>query len=545
MDRENLFQKEWILPSRILRAEGCDGSENLLAQRTDQSAFASVGCCTMRPGGFVLLDFGKELNGGARLIFGACGGKKNVRVRLRFGESAMECMAELGEKNSTNDHSVRDQELLAPWVGMLEYGNTGFRFLRIDNLENVPFELVQAFAAFTCYRRPFEGSFLCGDDRLNRIWDVGAYTLRLNMQHYIYDGIKRDRAVWIGDMHPESLSVQKLFGWDGHVERSLDFIRDLTPPQQWMNGIPAYSLWWIKIHYDWFVQNGNAAYLREQVGYIRELVGRIVQFIQPDGRNTIEFKFIDWPSSENAPAQDAGIHALLVMALGAARKIFERFSMPADARLCAEYLRRLSLARPDANDNKQALALLVYAGVCDAETANRTLLSVDPLRGISTFLGCYLLQARGMAGDVQGALEVIRRYYGAMLDLGATTFWEDFNYDWLAGAQPIDRILQPGEYDVHGDNGAYCYKGFRHSLCHGWSTGPIPFLSEYVLGVRVREAGCKAVEIAPDLGGLEWAEGTYPTPYGNIFIRHELANGTVRSEIRAPEQVHILCKTAE
>ena len=35
---------------------------------------------------------------------------------------------------------------------------------------------------------------------------------------------------------------------------------------------------------------------------------------------------------------------------------------------------------------------------------------------------------------------------------------------------------------MHGDNGAHCYSGFRHSLCHGWSAGPVPFLAEAVLG---------------------------------------------------------------
>ena len=34
------------------------------------------------------------------------------------------------------------------------------------------------------------------------------------------------------------------------------------------------------------------------------------------------------------------------------------------------------------------------------------------------------------------ALDVIRTYWGAMLDLGATTFWEDFNIDCC----PVHRV---------------------------------------------------------------------------------------------------------
>jgi len=42
------------------------------------------------------------------------------------------------------------------------------------------------------------------------------------------------------------------------------------------------------------------------------------------------------------------------------------------------------------------------------------------------FYGYYMLNARAEAGDYQGAMDNIREYWGSMLDLGATTFWEDF-----------------------------------------------------------------------------------------------------------------------
>ena len=69
--------------------------------------------------GFVVLDFGKEMNGGIRILTYAANNVLNEKkfgetlsesasVRIRFGESLSECYAELGEKNATNDHSLRD-----------------------------------------------------------------------------------------------------------------------------------------------------------------------------------------------------------------------------------------------------------------------------------------------------------------------------------------------------------------------------------------------------------------------------------------------------
>jgi hypothetical protein len=93
---------------------------------------------------------------------------------------------------------------------------------------------------------------------------------------------------------------------------------------------------------------------------------------------------------------------------------------------------------------------------------------------------------------------------------------------------------------LHGDFGAYCYLGFRHSLCHGWASGPTAWLSQTVLGVQPLEPGCRRVRIVPQLGHLAWAEGSYPTPLGPIKIRHErLADGSVKSKIDAPEGIAV------
>ena len=76
------------------------------------------------------------------------------------------------------------------------------------------------------------------------------------------------------------------------------------------------------------------------------------------------------------------------------------------------------------------------------------------------------------------AIELMKEYYGAMLDRGATTFWEDFHMEWLEGSGRIDAI-DLTKKDIHGDYGAHCYVGFRHSLCHGWSAGVAKFIKEH------------------------------------------------------------------
>ena len=103
-----------------------------------------------------------------------------------------------------------------------------------------------------------------------------------------------------------------------------------------------------------------------------------------------------------------------------------------------------------------------------------------------------MLEALAKAGEYEKAIDIINTFWGAMLDLGATTFWEDFNLDWIPNAAPIDEPVPAGKKDIHGDFGAYCYPGFRHSLCHGWSSGPTTWLSDHVLGIKNRRRRAQA-----------------------------------------------------
>lgn len=547
--------RRYVTPTRLVWQSRENGArvetpEKLLQAGSGQVTLSAPASCVLRnegkaPG--ILLDFGRELQGGVQIAvqdLKAVGSNgKTVRLRVRFGESVSEAMSELGEKGSQTDHATRDQICQAPWLGTVEIGNTGFRFVRIDLEEPGAMLALKSVRAVFLYRDlPYLGSFRCSDERLNRIWQTGAYTVHLNMQDYLWDGIKRDRLVWIGDMHPETSTISTVFGNVDIVPRSLDLIRNETPPGQWMNGISSYSLWWIIIQQDWYRHNGDLAYLRQQQPYLMALVQELQKHIGANNEETLpEGRFLDWPSSENKPAIHAGLHALLVLAFQAGAEMCHALGDDATRQQCLDAVTRLRKHVPDPNHSKQAAALMALAGLGDAKTLNHDVLAVDGAKRLSTFYGYYVLQARAKAGDVQGCLDAIRQYWGGMLDMGATTFWEDFNLDWMVNAGRIDELPVEGKKDIHGDYGAYCYVGFRHSLCHGWASGPTPWLSEHVLGVQIMEPGCKTLKITPHLGDLQWAEGAFPTPLGVVNIRHDKqADGTIQSKVDAPAGVKIV-----
>ena len=474
-------------------------------------------CVILKKGGSILLDFGIEFHGGIRIVNTA----KTRRIRLRFGESASEAMG-----NPNQDHAIHDTKLDLPWMGMLEYGNTAFRFVRIDALSGTV-ELINVLGVALYTDIPCIGRFKSSDDRLNKIWETAIYTVRLNMQDYIYDGAKRDRLVWMGDLNPEIRAIMTAFQDLSLVEKSLDFIVAHSKELSRINGMPSYSFWWIITVYEYCMRSGNLTFAEKYKNEIIEMLQTFATFISPAGAEAIpEGRFLDWPSFENKVAMHAGLHGLLYWTLEYGAKLCSLLGI--DSSIAFDARKRMSCYVPDCGDSKAAAAMLTISGLKDCSDV----LLKKTFEGISTFFGFYMLQAQPTAA----ALELIRRYWGAMLDYGATTFWEDFDLRWLKNTSPISELPVPGKDDLHADFGNYCYKGFRHSLCHGWSSGPAPFMSERVLGITILEPGGKKILVKPDLGGLEYVCGELPI--GQAVVKVE-ADASGRLEISAPSSIEV------
>jgi hypothetical protein len=65
------------------------------------------------------------------------------------------------------------------------------------------------------------------------------------------------------------------------------------------------------------------------------------------------------------------------------------------------------------------------------------------------------------------------------------------------------------------------------SDCHAWGAHPLFHRLASILGIRPAAPGFAAVRIAPMLGGLEHAAGTWPHPLGDIRVAVRGAHGRV------------------
>ncbi len=547
-------QRKVIYPTRVVLTKGnVTGAQYLTKIRPAQVAiYGYTDQCTLdnrnsTENAAVLVDFGREIHGTVTVsVWNQTGwteARPYIDYILRLGESVSEALTPIGTKNAGNDHAVRDSvKQTGPWSSN-ESNESGFRFAYVELVSPDVYLELRCIQGTLIYRDiEYRGSFTSSDPLLDQMYDTAAYTVHLNMQRYLWDGIKRDRLVWAGDMNTELATILAVFGDNEVVRKSLDFVKSVTPTDESMNGISAYNLWWLLCHYDLYMGTGDYDYLKEQKDYFSELLLRYVTYVGEDGAEMLPGgRFFDWPTSSFEGQKHAGLQGLLRLALLRGGDMMKTLGESETALRCYEAADRLLLHKPDPEGAKQPAALLVEGGIMDAKEAFERVISPGGAAGFSTFLGYYTLCAVAEAGEYRAAVDMMKAYWGKMLELGATTFWEDFDIAWAENASPITEPVPEGKADIHGDFGAHCYVKLRHSLCHGWASGPAPWLAKYVLGITPLEPGCRKVLFKPHLCGLDWVKGTYPTPYGDIVIDLSMEGGFCR----APDGVEVVCDLSE
>lgn len=497
---------------------------------------------TIKKGGYLILDFGEELIGRLHLLTGMC---DKTKVRIRTGESVAEVCAEIGEHNACNDHSLRDSVYPLPALSDFSTTESGFRFARIDLIEGEEIKLLQCFAEKSSNHLEKKGFFHCSDEAINKIYQTAERTISLCVREEdIWDGVKRDRLVWLGDFYPELLSSFYLYGDIPQFKALLNSIKDFKG--RWADSIPAYSAWWALCLSKYLEFTGNREFVSTLIPDVEEIVEAFSLIVLEKGE--IDYSkspwytyppneyFLDWPTNGLEDSQ-AGWRYFLCYAMKETSKLLSSFSK--DTSKADSIVAKLKEFDYKPSSFKQVNAFSVLSEAGDSNRA-KAVLEEGGAKGWTTFLSFAIVESLSKIGEGEFALNCIKEYYGAMLDMGATTFWEDFDLDWLKdNPSKIDELPETERKNIHADYGKFCYQGLRHSLCHGWSTGFVDFLYRHLLGVIPVEEGYKTIKVEPHLCGLTSLEGAIPTRYGLIEVKHVYENGKISTSLDLPEGVKL------
>ncbi len=450
-------------------------------------------------GHIVVADFGEHLVGRVSLCFGSVGAHPDAPAWLRvsFAERLEEFDEKLEEyrgwisRGWIQSEEVRVDEL--PCVLELPR-RYAFRYVRVEVVDtSSKYQVVLrecSAVATTSADTAAAGELPGGDARLRQIDRVARATLRDCMQDVFEDGPKRDRRLWMGDLRLEALANYRTFGNNDLVKRCLYLFGGATMPDgrvsQCVFTTPAvepddttmfdYALLFAPTLLDYWRETGDAETLRDLAPVALKQVELARVQLDADevvrDSDVLGWCFVDWSLSLNKQASAQGIYCYcLDAAVELARAV-------GDAGLAHELRERLEKAREAGRaaflDEGLGLFVsgqvrqvswasqvwMVLGGVVDAAEAGGLLDRVAAHSGaepmVTPYLWHHYVDALLVAGRREQALDVVRDYWGGMLDAGADTFWELYN-------------------PANPDESPYCGT-IVNSYCHAWSCGPAYFL---------------------------------------------------------------------
>lgn len=462
--------------------------------------------------------------------------------------------------------------------------------------------------ASSSYPCELKGDFECEDAMLNRIWEMGAYTVQLCMQknsessknnpflpannidfianwkgryspYVIFDGPRRDRETWLGDIRTEALVVYSALNAGEVAKSSLEIFMDLQKPNGLTVGCGStwqefkeYNLWWVVSVWECFLFTGDEVFLE----YLYPSIKKFLNWLeyQMDDRNFL-FNDGNWMWTLPREGYSSATQCILYHALKCAAKIEKHMRNKAAAKRFIEkaaiiktninkefwddsrgiYIDHLKLVNTRIPVMSDVNSYAITFGIAEQKNIPRILdyleknmwtpygsatldyrmehAHLDPevkLYPLAAFIRTkpnpekaiieFMYPHNRMIWPFVVAYEVEARFVAR----DSVSAFELISRCWANMAEK-----EPGTFweCVDADTGEFPLRTFFpdsqmdcfNSAAHGWSGWITYILQAYVLGIKASEPGFKKTVIDPQSGPLKNIRGVMPTPYGDIAVK--------------------------
>ncbi|SDZ67723.1 alpha-L-rhamnosidase [Asanoa ishikariensis] len=520
----------------------------------------------------VVLDFGKVV-GGTPYITVSSTSSSSQSVRVSTSEAlpflTNSSGAYVNDNGSQITFSVNGART---YTGALR---GGFRFAAVELTTAGSVTLTAAGVNFKAYRAGadrYQGWFMSSDNQLNRIWYAGAYTAQMDMVPtgvascfnvpVIFDGAKRDRAIWSGDLMITNPVMMLSIGTNGvpYIKGSINSITNLQASNGRLTSAVGfrgcgafdyavtYSAYSAILAIQYYRYSNDTAYINGLRSRLEAATAYHATRVNANGlvvTNDNDY----WQTRQDGEVTEYNLayYELLQNMIwmesrvGTAVRVTEYTNKAAalktaiNARLwnasAGRYQHtntRASVYPLDANMNA------IRLGVAPADRVQSILTyfrngwqahgspisqpspsMADPYgHTIEPLNNTWELMARFESEDSAGALELMRRLWGLQVDPNSGyytgTFWEFVNSNGLPG------------------------RGFD-SLAHAWGAGPTQVLTESLLGATAVNPGYSTWQVKPRQGDVTWAQGQVPTPSGALTVRWaQDATGQFHLQVGSP-----------
>ena len=408
----------------------------------------------------------------------------------------------------------------------------GSKPLRIDSLR----------AVSSMYPFTLESTFTAPEDpSLDKMLEIGWRTARLCAHETYMDCPYYEQLQYFGDARIQALvtmfntrdtcMVRNLLE-QGRQSMTADGLTMSRYPSHLAQDIAPYALFWLNTCHDWWMYQGDEAYLETLLPAMRSVISWFGQFLGPDNllHRLPTWNFADWAEFANgsfpidAQGRSAYLDLIYILALKDAAEMEDAFGNPLLAegyRSTAWKITAAARAAYWSSERKMfadngnldtfsqhinTLAILadLVTGADSSELMLRTL-NDSSLRACTIYFRYYLQRAMSQSGNgdlLLGNLDILRD----QIALGLTT--------WAEKSEP------------------------SRSDCHAWGSSPNVEFFRTVLGIDAAAPGFRKVRIAPCLGPLKQVSGSMPHPAGTVSASYKItAGGRLEATITLPDGI--------
>lgn len=332
------------------------------------------------------------------------------------------------------------------------------------------------------------------DPRLKKIDEVSIKTLHECMQDVFEDGPKRDRRLWLGDLRLQSLANYETFKDNDMVKRCLYlfagtatvdgkiaaniFTKPSIQPDDTF--LFDYSLFFISVLYDFYQQTGDKQVLDDLYPVAKKQIDLALKSVDKNGLLQLDDDwpvFIDWSNDFDKSTASQAVLIYVLKQFVILTKIMDETNtcqyqklvdLCSKASLEKLYDSNLGMfiSGPNREINLASQVWMEIAHVLNKDENRKlmtqTMVKLFPIKGIATpYMYHHIVLALIESDHKQEAIQLIKNYWGKMLDLGADTFFEAFDPDNV-------------EFSPYGSP-------IVNSYCHAWSCTPTFLIRKYLL----------------------------------------------------------------
>ncbi|MBL8279904.1 MAG: hypothetical protein JNL93_24775 [Pelomonas sp.] len=489
----------------------------------------------------------------------ATSGGRDARVKVTYAEALYDADGNKGDRNLVGDLEPRGIHDTFVANGKRESFSTlwwrTWRFLKLEIVTaDEPLILDSLHVVDTGY--PFDqvGRFVSNDPQLNRIFDIGWRTLRVDAHETFMDSSFWEQLQYAGDTRLQMLISYAVSGDPQLALQAIDVFAESNVsgglvegayPSRSSNVITTFSLSWIAMLHDWLLEQPDHAPIRRHLPRMREVLAWYEKLRTPQGLlgANPHWNFIDWSGQRwddrtifPSYGKGGGSCLMTVLWLGALKQAAALETAQGEVLQAKTYRAQATAARAAIRSQCWNPQRGLYADNPDFKVRGSEKYS----QHMNALAVLYDVANKDEAQGVLERITVPGRGVDSPPEMFAMTYYFAWHlvraYDHVGLGRHYHSLLQTWRellalnYTTWPES-----RGKTRSDTHAWSAHPTADLLRIVAGIRSDAPGYSRLRIAPELGPLTQLDAAAATPHGPVSVRYRRSKGRLQVDIQSPE----------